>query len=182
MNTRQAHPRGYTGAYQMTPAVGQTGASVGFSGPGRLQITNWFHYLECRKWKPKGAQPICSPERNHEKRIWARMLIWEAIPGRKGSPTSWWGSWGVDPPPQGCSWGRRKPGKAWLFPADVIIYLLLLLFNHSVVSDSATPWTATCQASLSFTISWSLLKLMSIESVMPSNHLALCWDGWMDYI
>ena len=35
-------------------------------------------------------------------------------------------------------------------------------------------WTATRQASLSFTISWSLLKLMSIESVMPSNHLILC--------
>ena len=35
------------------------------------------------------------------------------------------------------------------------------------------PWTAACQASLSFTISWSLLKLMSIESVMPSNHLFL---------
>ena len=39
---------------------------------------------------------------------------------------------------------------------------------------SVTPWTATCQASLSFTISQSLLKLMSIESVMPSNHLILC--------
>ena len=38
----------------------------------------------------------------------------------------------------------------------------------------ATPWTATCQASLSFTISRSLLKLMSIKSVMPSNHLILC--------
>ena len=37
-----------------------------------------------------------------------------------------------------------------------------------------TPWTAACQASLSFTISWSLLKLMSIESMMPSNHLILC--------
>ena len=36
------------------------------------------------------------------------------------------------------------------------------------------PWTAAHQASLSFTISWSLLKLMSIESVMPSNHLILC--------
>ena len=36
----------------------------------------------------------------------------------------------------------------------------------------ATPWTAACQASLS--ISWSLLKLMSIELVMPSNHLMLC--------
>ena len=37
-----------------------------------------------------------------------------------------------------------------------------------------TPWTAPPQASLSFTISWSLLKLMSTESVMPSNHLILC--------
>ena len=37
-----------------------------------------------------------------------------------------------------------------------------------------TPWTAACQASLSFTISQNLLKLMSIESVMPSNHLILC--------
>ena len=35
-------------------------------------------------------------------------------------------------------------------------------------------WTATRQASLSFTVSWSLLKLMSVESVMPSNHLILC--------
>ena len=38
----------------------------------------------------------------------------------------------------------------------------------------ATPWTAVCQASLSFTISQSLLKLMSIESVMISNHFILC--------
>ena len=38
----------------------------------------------------------------------------------------------------------------------------------------ATPWTAAHQASLSITDSWSLLKLMSIESVMPSNHLILC--------
>ena len=38
----------------------------------------------------------------------------------------------------------------------------------------ATPWTAACQASLSITNSWSILKLMSIESVMPSNHLILC--------
>ena len=38
----------------------------------------------------------------------------------------------------------------------------------------ATPWTAALQAAPSFTVSWSLLKLMSIESVMPSNHLILC--------
>ena len=43
-----------------------------------------------------------------------------------------------------------------------------------MVSDSAAPWTAACQASLFITNSGSLLKLMSIESVMPSNHLILC--------
>ena len=48
------------------------------------------------------------------------------------------------------------------------------LFSCSVMSDSVTPWTAACQASLSLTISWSLLKLMSIESMMPSNYLILC--------
>ena len=37
-----------------------------------------------------------------------------------------------------------------------------------------TPMTAACQASLSFTVSWSLLKFMSIEMVMLSNHLILC--------
>jgi len=47
-------------------------------------------------------------------------------------------------------------------------------FSRSVMSDSATPWTAACQASLSITNSWILLKLMSIKLVMPSNHLILC--------
>ena len=44
----------------------------------------------------------------------------------------------------------------------------------SCVRLFATPWTAACQASLSITNSQSLPKLMSIESVMPSNHLILC--------
>ena len=44
----------------------------------------------------------------------------------------------------------------------------------SCVQLFATPWTAARQASLSITNSWSLLKLMSTESVMPSNHLILC--------
>ena len=47
-------------------------------------------------------------------------------------------------------------------------------FSRSVVSNSATPWTAARQASLSITNSWSLPKLMSINSVMPSSHLILC--------
>ena len=55
-----------------------------------------------------------------------------------------------------------------------MIFLLLLLFSHSVVILFATLWTVAPQASLSFTISWSLLKLMSIKLVMTSNHLILC--------
>ena len=47
-------------------------------------------------------------------------------------------------------------------------------FSRSVVSHSATPWTVARQASLSITNSQTLLKLMSIELVMPSNHLILC--------
>ena len=66
------------------------------------------------------------------------------------------------------------------------ILLLLILLYHGIVKQDisvqllshvqlfATPWTAAYQASLSITRSQSLLKLMSIESVMPSNHLILC--------
>ena len=52
----------------------------------------------------------------------------------------------------------------------VVIDILLL----SCVWLFVTPWTAAHQASLSFTISWSLLKLISIDSMIPSNHLILC--------
>ena len=53
-------------------------------------------------------------------------------------------------------------------------YGFRLLFSHSVMSNSVAPWAPACQASLSFTITQSLLKLRSIELVMPSNHLILC--------
>ena len=53
---------------------------------------------------------------------------------------------------------------------DILVVVQLL----SNIRFFATPWTTALQASLSFSISWSLLKLMSIESVMPSNHLILC--------
>ena len=49
------------------------------------------------------------------------------------------------------------------------------LFSRSIVSNSATPQTAALQASLSFTFSQNLLKLMSVESVVPSKHLTLCY-------
>ena len=61
----------------------------------------------------------------------------------------------------------------YVWEEDLLAFLLLLLllFSRSVMSDSAIPWTAARQASLPFTISWSLLKLLSIESVMPFNYL-----------
>ena len=52
------------------------------------------------------------------------------------------------------------------------IVAVVQLLSH--VQFFVTPWTTACQASLSFTISQSLLKLMSIKSVIPSNHLILC--------
>ena len=51
---------------------------------------------------------------------------------------------------------------------------MLSIQSLSCVRLFVTPWTVACQASLSVTNSWSLLKLMSIESVIPPNHLILC--------
>ena len=59
------------------------------------------------------------------------------------------------------------------FGADLLLTWLLVVQSLSQVQLFATPWTVACQASLSFTIAQSLLKLMSIELVMPSNHLVL---------
>ena len=63
-------------------------------------------------------------------------------------------------------------------------YIIYLIIKHNLkiivvqllncVQLSVNPWPAACQASLFFTVSCSLLKLMSIELVMPSNHLILC--------
>ena len=56
-----------------------------------------------------------------------------------------------------------------------IFFFSFYQFSRSVVSDSATPWTAAHQASLSITNSQNLLKLMPVESMIPSNHLIL-WN------
>ena len=53
-------------------------------------------------------------------------------------------------------------------------YVVVVFQSLSLVRLFATLWTAAHQASLSFTVSWSLLKFMSLELVMPSNHLVLC--------
>ena len=59
-----------------------------------------------------------------------------------------------------------------LLPSQPLVVIVVQSLSH--VWLFANPWTAAHLAFLSFTISWSLLKLMPIESVMPSNHLILC--------
>ena len=99
----------------------------------------------------------------------ARILVWVAIPFSRAS-----------------SRPRNQTGVSWItgrfFTNGAIrealkrnrhmyMHVAVQLLSHVWVF--MTPWTAACQASLS-TISRSLLKLMSIELVMPSNHLVLC--------
>ena len=84
----------------------------------------------------------------------ALCLALHRVSGTNLSCTSWAHG-------EGCC--VQRLGRSWL-----------LLFSLSVVSDFATPWTAARQAALSFTISRSSTKFMSIESVMPSNDLILC--------
>ena len=66
---------------------------------------------------------------------------------------------------------------SWTFPllySRAVALLPSLSLVSSVAQSCPTPWTAACQASLSITNSWRSLKLISIDSVMPSNHLILC--------
>ena len=55
----------------------------------------------------------------------------------------------------------------------IVAFVVVQSLSH--VWLFATPWTAASQTSLSFSISWTLLKFISVESVMPSNHLFLCY-------
>ena len=66
------------------------------------------------------------------------------------------------------SWSQ----KSFNFPNASVQFSSVQLLSR--VRLFMTPWTVTCQSSLSITKCWSLLRPMSIESVMPSNHLILC--------
>ena len=99
---------------------------------------------------------------------WKRPWCWERLKaGREGddrgwdgwtaSPTQWTWVWTCS----GRWWRTGKPGRWQSTSVQSLSHVQLF----------ATPWTAACQASLSITNSRSLLKLMSIELVMPSNHL-----------
>ena len=93
----------------------------------------------------------------------SRQEYWSGLPFPSPGDLPHLGIKPCSPAFQADSLPSESPGK----PSSV-------QFSYSVVSDSATPWTIACQASLSINNSQSLLKLMSIESVTPSNHLILC--------
>ena len=81
----------------------------------------------------------------------------------------------LESPKKNRRWDNNPRGKLEnqpLFEHTESVFVLVQLLTYGQLS--VTPWTAACQASLSFTISRSLLKLMPIESVKPSNHLVLC--------
>ena len=80
--------------------------------------------------------------------------------------SSWTSDWTCVPGLAGRFLTTGLAGKPWTFSS--------VLFSRLVLFNSVNPWTAARQASLSFTISRSLLKFMSIELVMPSNCLILC--------
>ena len=67
---------------------------------------------------------------------------------------------------------RHTDGNEHMKTCSTSLPIVVQSLSH--VQLIATPWTAAHQTSLSFTISWSLLKLRSFESVIPSNHLILC--------
>ena len=104
----------------------------------------------------------------------ARMLKWAAISFSRGSSQSRYrtcisctagGFYTI--------WATREALECWTHGG----YSALQFSSDQSLSHVqlfVTPWTAACQAFLSITNSWSLLKLMAIASVMPSNHLILC--------
>ena len=80
-----------------------------------------------------------------------------------------------------CVLGSFDKALFYVFKYNCYSYSFIVVVFQSLshVWLFAIPWTVACQPSLSFTISQSLLKLMSIESVMLSNHFILCWPLYL---
>ena len=142
-----------------------------------------FYSLPYKSWASLVAQMVKRLPAMQETWVWS---LGQEDPLEKEMEThssilAWKIPWTEEPGgPQ--SMGSQKVGHNWVTNTHthththVYMYVINAVsqFSCSVVSDSATPWTAAHQASLYITYSWSLLKLMSIESVKPSNHLILC--------
>ena len=76
----------------------------------------------------------------------------------------------------------EKEGRGQKIVVRTVHATVVLVQSLSHVQLFVTPWTAACQSSLSFTISLSLFQLMSVELVMPSHHLILCYPLFLPSI
>ena len=128
-----------------------------------------------KKKKTKGKELTCLPS------LFSRKQFSRSVVSNSLRPHGLQHSRLPCPSPTPRASSNSCPSSQWCPPnisSSVIpfpIDLICLLFSHlSCVWVFVTSWTAIHQASLSFTISLILLKLMSIESVMPSDHLILC--------
>ena len=117
-------------------------------------LATWFK--ELTHWK----RPCC----------WERLKVWGEGDDRG------WECWMASPTQWTWLWERlRSPAACWSSDRAILCsYQFSSVQSLSRVRLFATPWIAACQASLSITNSRSLLKLMPIETVMPSSHLILC--------
>ena len=114
--------------------------------PGPWRRSRWVHRVRCRwGWRAWGAG-LGGVSEQGLCRLPAAAEVWRG-----------WAAW---------AWTAGKARTEGEQGGE-----LSLLFSRSVATDSATPWTAGRQASLSFTISQSLVKLMSNESVMPRRRV-----------
>ena len=148
-------------------------------------LLRFSHSVQRRQWHPT---PVLLPGKSHGWRSLVGCSLW----GRKESDTTEWlhfhfslsyiGEGNGNPPQCSCLENPRDGGAWWAAVYGVAQSWTRLKrlsssssSSHSIASNSLWLFATTAlRASLSFTISHSLLKLMSMESVMPSNHLILC--------
>ena len=133
--------------------------------------------IQNKKWKKKKALRFLASSACEDT---ARKL--EKEMATHSGTLAWKIQWTEKPGRLQSMWSQRV-GHNWAtslhftsegpYPAVVTVHCSVTQ-SLSLIGLFATPWTAASQASLSFTISLSLLRLMCIESVMPSNHLILC--------
>ena len=130
--------------------------------------------------QPDGST-LCYQKPTH----WERLWCWERMKTKGEEGSRGWDGWRASPTQGTWIWANSRRqwriGKCethiqstlWLTQSSPCIFLCSLQYS-SVTQSCLTPWTAACQASLSITNSQSPRKPMSIELVMPSNHLILC--------
>ena len=126
---------------------------------GQIKVPSaWTHTIQQRKDSHSSSLPLYVPV------IWRELSVIQICPLCKSEGS--WFRW--------CEYDQHKNQEYYFYGYSLSSVQFSSVQSHSHVWLFVTPWTAKHQASLSTTNSQSLLKLMSIELVMPSKHLILC--------